>query len=82
MDDPEKPVDQRGRLLERPFDYQLAKDGRLLISFQGRLVTTLAGTRAQKTFARLKNADEDQVQLELARVTGNFKRGNEHLAKP
>jgi hypothetical protein len=77
MADPEKPVDQRGRLEDHPFDYQITKDKRILISFHGKVVTILAGLQAQKLITHLINEDEEQIQLVLARATGNFKHGNE-----
>jgi hypothetical protein len=62
------------------FAYRLLKDGRVRISHRDRHVVTLAGERAawlRDAIAR-EGADE---QLLLARVTGNFKRGNERLAR-
>ena len=59
------------------FAYRTTKDGRVLVSWQGRQVTTLAGGRAERFLARTENASPEDRQLELARVTGNFKRGNE-----
>ncbi|HNB36106.1 MAG TPA: hypothetical protein PK414_07785 [Anaerolineales bacterium] len=40
-------------------------------------MTTLHGTAAGKFLSAAALADEDQAQLLMARVTGNFKRGNE-----
>ncbi len=60
-----------------PFAYRLAQDGRVLISWRGKLVVTVAGPAAAKLRARLDGADPEAVQLALAKATGNFKRGNE-----
>ena len=61
-----------------PFSYRLSGDGRVFISWSGRVATTLAGEDAARFRKRLTAAeDEEAVQLLLARVTGNFKRGNE-----
>lgn len=61
-----------------PFSYRVSGDGRVFITWSGRIVTTLAGAEAERFLKRLKAAeDEAAVQLLLARVTGNFKRGNE-----
>ncbi len=57
------------------FAYQLLKDGTVRISHRGRHVVTLAGARAERFRAAL--ADGHEEQLLMARVTGNFKRGNE-----
>lgn len=52
----------------------------MLISWRGRLVTTLAGAAADRLRERLAGANEANVQLLLAKATGNFKRGNERRA--
>jgi hypothetical protein len=59
------------------FSWAATKDGRVRISWQGRVVTTLAGERAARFLDQVEHADEEAEQLLLARVTGNFKRGNE-----
>jgi hypothetical protein len=62
---------------EDVFTYRITKDGKVLISWQGRVVTTLASSRADRFRERVEGLDSQGVQLLLARVTGNFKRGNE-----
>ena len=64
-------------LAERPFGYQVTKDGRVRISWHSRVVVTVAGPKAASLIASLEGADERRVQQLLARATGNFKRGNE-----
>ena len=59
------------------FTYAVTKDGRIRISHQGRVVTTVAGQAADRLRARLEEASEEAAQQLLARATGNFKRGNE-----
>ena len=59
------------------FAWQATKDGRIRISWNGRVVTTLAGARAARFRGAVEQAGEDDAQLLMARVTGNFKRGNE-----
>jgi hypothetical protein len=59
------------------FSYRSTKDGKVLISWQGRSVVTLAGNRAQSFLARAEGLEGEELQLQLARATGNFKRGNE-----
>lgn len=71
------PVDQRGRLEEEPFGWSSTKNGQLRISYEGRVVTTLAGPQASRLERRLVEADPHQAQLLLAKATGNFKHGNE-----
>ena len=71
------PTDSRGRLEAEPFTYQPTKDGDVRIACQGKVVTVLAGKPAARLMATLASAEPDQVQLALAKATGNFKRGNE-----
>ena len=71
-----KPVDQRGKLTDEPFDVQVTRD-KVLIKFRGRIVRTITGSDADEIRAAVAAADEAAVQLLVARKTGNFKRGNE-----
>jgi hypothetical protein len=64
-----------------PFQWRLTADGRVRISWHGREVTVLAGERAGAFLRRIASANAAEVQLALARVTGNFKRGNERTGK-
>lgn len=73
----EPDIDKRGKLDENPFEYQITKDNRVLIYWANRLIKTLKGKEAEKLIARIESADEKDIQLALAKVTGNFKRGNE-----
>ena len=70
-------IDQRGKLDETVFTYRVTKDGKLFISWQGRIVTTLHGERARKLLQQLHGADHKTEQLALAKATGHFKHGNE-----
>lgn len=68
-------------LIEDPFDWRVTKDGRVLISRGGAQVSVVGGARANRLIAELAAAvardDPDAAQQRLARVTGNYKRGNE-----
>jgi hypothetical protein len=60
------------------FTAVITGDERVLVSFDGRQVVALAGGDARKVIERLERAeDEEAEQMVLAKVTGNFKRGNE-----
>jgi hypothetical protein len=59
------------------FAYRISKDGKVFITWCGRTVMTLKGEEASKLLRRLQASDEAGVQLALAKITGNFKRGNE-----
>jgi antitoxin (DNA-binding transcriptional repressor) of toxin-antitoxin stability system len=64
-----------------PFDHHVTQDGRVRVAREGRVVVTVAGAAAARLVAALERAaeraDEDEVQLLLARATGNYRRGNE-----
>ena len=63
------------------FDYRIVKDGRILISWRGKQVVTLAGKKADKFRNQIDGLDDNGAQLLMARMTGNFKRGNERVCK-
>ena len=56
------------------FEFSRRKNGEVVIFHEGRLAATLRGKRAEKFLARVSSEDPQQV---MARVTGNYKRGNE-----
>jgi len=64
------------------FAYRAVKEGRVRIRWNGRQVTTLSGNDAQRFLARVEGLNEAEAQLLMARVTGNFKRGNERNSGP
>jgi hypothetical protein len=59
------------------FSWQTAKDGRVRISWRGRVATTLTGAPAARFLRDAEGADEEAAQLLMARPTGNLERGNE-----
>lgn len=59
-----------------PFDYQVTKSGVLIIRRGGRTVMELGGRKAAALIPKLGRSDETDQQV-LARVTGNYRRGNE-----
>jgi hypothetical protein len=71
-------IDKRKRLEEEVFTYRITKNNMVFIDYNGKQVTTLKGKEAEKIIKRIEQAATDhEVQLILAKVTGNFKRGNE-----
>ncbi len=74
-------IDKRQKLQDALFDFQITKDQRILIFWQGKPVRILAGKAAQKLIALLDELDDSAIQLALAKATGNFKRGNERESK-
>jgi hypothetical protein len=59
------------------FSYRRTKADTVLVAWGGRTVTTLRGAEGRRFAARAEELDGERLQLLLARVTGNFKRGNE-----
>lgn len=74
-------IDKRQKLQDEPFDFQITKDQRVLIYWHGKQIKILAGKAAQKFIAMMDILDDDEIQIALAKVTGNFKRGNERPPK-
>lgn len=74
-------VDKRGKLNEEIFSYRITKDKKVFISWYGKHVTTLSGSKAEDFISDIKDADDKEIQLIMAKVTGNFKRGNEKVSK-
>jgi hypothetical protein len=70
-------TDARGRLIDDPFSYTVAKSGTMSISRGGRLVVTVSADAAAQLSKKLDATDEAGAQLLLAKATGNYKRGNE-----
>ena len=64
-------------LESEPFSYRETADGRVMIDWNGRRATVLTGPRAARFLNAVDGADAHRRQIEMARVTGNFKRGNE-----
>jgi hypothetical protein len=67
-------VDANGDL---GFSYRLNKSGDLEIYRDGRLVTHLRGKSATRAALQLETANFESRQQLLARLTGNYRRGNE-----
>lgn len=65
---------------ELGFSYRVRKNGDLEILHHGRVASTLRGSDAADFMAEVEAADEGDAQQFMARVTGNYKRGNERLA--
>jgi hypothetical protein len=59
------------------FEYRLIGD-EVVISHQGRRATTLRGAAAQRFLRDVEVGDPQEL---MARSTGNYKHGNERMAK-
>lgn len=68
-------------LEDDPFTWTSTKDGRVLVFRGGRQVAIVAGPQAERLRAKLERSP-DEAQHALARVTGNYRRGNERRQPP
>ncbi|MCP4584213.1 MAG: hypothetical protein GY839_21585 [candidate division Zixibacteria bacterium] len=74
-------VDKHNRFAEEVFTFRVNKDNKVFISYQGKQISILKGKEATKFLSKVDGQDNRTTQLEMARVTGNFKRGNERNNK-
>lgn len=74
-------IDKRGKLEEEPFSYRVTKDKKIFISWNGKQVTILQGKESEKFLSKVEAADTMEQQLIMAKITGNFKHGNEKPGK-
>jgi len=65
------------QLADNPFTFTVSKDGRVMIYSGGRLAKTLKGGEATKFLSKAEVAAGRELQLLMAKVTGQFKFGNE-----
>ena len=59
------------------FDYEVRRDGSVVITHHGRRATVLRGPRADELLLEV----EGDTQGVMARWTGHYKRGNERGAR-
>jgi hypothetical protein len=62
------------------FEFKVRKSGEVEILHSGRRVTTLRGMDAQEFLAEAADSNDADLQQVMARLTGNYKRGNERTA--
>ncbi|GGB35161.1 hypothetical protein F3157_10665 [Virgibacillus dakarensis] len=71
-------IDKRNRLDEESFSYRVTKNNTVFIDWQNKQVKILKGKEAEKFLNKINRVrDEKELQLLMAKITGNFKRGNE-----
>jgi hypothetical protein len=62
------------------FSWQQRREGEVRLLHHGRLAATLRDREAADFLAEVESGDERTAQQLMARLTGNYKRGNERLA--
>ncbi|EWG10979.1 hypothetical protein [Cytobacillus firmus] len=71
-------IDKRNRLDEEPFGFRVNKNSTVFLDYCGKQVKILKGKEAEKFLKKMNDAEgEKSRQLIMAKITGNFKRGNE-----
>ena len=62
------------------FAHRVRKNGDVEVTHRGRQATVLKGKAAATFVAQVSQATEQGAQQVMARVTGNYRRGNERVA--
>jgi len=62
------------------FSHQFTKNGKTLIFYKKKQIMILSPKKTTELKRKLLGKSADEVNMILAKLTGNFKRGNERLA--
>lgn len=76
MAEAEKP----SRLTQEIFTYYVGKDSKVFIAWEGQQLTILKDKATAHFRTKIQDLSGEAAQLVMAKITGNFKRGNEHMA--
>lgn len=63
------------------FAWKRRKNDEVLITHRGRKAATLRGTQATDFIEEMELSSESDAQESMARLTGNYRRGNERQAR-
>ncbi|MFJ7754363.1 hypothetical protein ACQKGI_18280 [Peribacillus muralis] len=76
-------MDKRNKLMEEPFTYIVTKKATIIIYFHNKQIKVVKDKEAERLLKKIKDVENNilEVQLLLAKITGNFKHGNEKLNK-
>ncbi len=72
---------EKSTLENIPFSYRKYKNGNVSVFYKEKEVTILKGKNAERFLSKVENAEELDAQMVMAKITGNFKHGNERQAK-
>jgi hypothetical protein len=70
-------IDKRHKLDQEVFSYRVSKEAKVSIYWHSKQVMILKGRQAQKFIAKIADLEGVAAQLVMAKLTGNFKHGNE-----
>jgi len=73
-----KNTDKKNQLIEHLFSYKITSSDKVIIYRNNKQIMIIKSKEAVKLQSKITNKSEQQVQLILAKITGNYKRGNEH----
>ncbi len=71
-------IDKRHTLDEEVFSYRATEDGKVFLFWRGKQIKVLKGYTAQEFLEDVSDTDPKDAQMVMAKITGNFKHGNEH----
>jgi hypothetical protein len=63
------------------FTFEARKSGEVVIRHVGSVAAVLRGERAARFLTEATTADDIALQARMARLSGNYKRGNERQAR-
>lgn len=69
-------IDSRGVLDKEPFSFQVYKNCRIRIFWNGKEVMVLNESSGKQFLRKIDSQSEKNIQLIMAKLIGNFKRGN------
>lgn len=72
-------IDKRDKLKENPFSYKIINDNKIRIFYFNKMIKILNKKDSLKLLLKIEKSNEFNTQLALAKITGNFKRGNEKI---
>ena len=62
------------------FEYKTFKNGEVEIRRFGKRIAVLRKTEAEDFLDAIEHCTDGEIQMEMARITGNYKHGNERRA--
>ncbi|MBE6082778.1 hypothetical protein EQM13_15470 [Acidilutibacter cellobiosedens] len=72
-------IDKRNKLDEEVFSYKVSKDNKVFIFWHKKQVMILKNRESEKFLSKMSKSSAKESQLIMAKITGNFKRGNERI---
>ncbi len=67
-------------LSENPFSYKITDSDKIIIYRNNKQIMIVKGEKATKLKLKIIGNTKSELQLVLAKITGNYKRGNERNA--